>query len=157
MRKLCNIHRISTKHKKGKVQTAAFQYYLQLKEKSKKKLKYVQYSSFSIQPYLTSEQFSYKQTKLLYSLRSKCYAAKMNFKKMHKGDFKCIFLCNEEESQYHIFENCQPIKLKLNISKTIKLDYIYGNLEEQLETIQILEKIDDIRTIMKKDILPGSL
>ena len=53
---------------------------------------------------------------------------------MHQGDLKCIFLCNEEESQNHIFKNCQ---LRLNISKTINLDYVYGNFGGRLETIQI--------------------
>ena len=41
-----------------KIQTSAFRYSSQLKLKSTKKLNYDQYSSFSIQPYLTSEEFS---------------------------------------------------------------------------------------------------
>ena len=76
---------------------------------------------------------------------------------MHKGDLKCIFHCNVEETQYHIFEHCQPIRLKINITSSTKLDDIYGTLSEQLETIQIFEKIDDTRNIMKLNVLPGSL
>ena len=76
---------------------------------------------------------------------------------MHKGDLICIFHCNVEETQYHVFEHCQPIRLKSNIFSSMKLDAIYGTLSEQLEAIQIFEKIDDIRTLMRKDILPGSL
>ena len=76
---------------------------------------------------------------------------------MHKGDLKCIFHCNAEETQYHVFEHCQPIRLKLNITSSTKLDAIYGTLSEQLEAIQIFEKIDDTRNLMKQNILPGSL
>ena len=68
-----------------KVKNAAFISYLASKEKSKKKLKCVEYTSLNIQPYKTSEKLSLKQIKLLYSLRSKCYSAKANFKKMNKG------------------------------------------------------------------------
>ena len=46
----------------------------------------------------------------------------MNFKKMNKGSLKCIFLYNEEDTQYHVFETCQAIRLKLGISSNIKLD-----------------------------------
>ena len=140
-----------------KVKIAAFHAYLALKEKSKKKLKSLEYTSLNIQPYLISEKFSSKQIKLLYSLRSKCYSAKINFKKMHKGDLICIFHCNVEETQYHVFEHCQPIRLKSNIFSSMKLDAIYGTLSEQLEAIIIFEKIDDTRTHMRKDILSGSL
>jgi hypothetical protein len=140
-----------------KVKIAAFHAYLALKEKSKKKLKSLEYTVLKIQPYLISDKISSKQIKLLYSLRSKCYSAKMNFKKMHKGDLKCIFHCNAEETQYHIFEHCQPIRLKLNITSGAKLDAIYGTLSEQLEAIQIFEKIDDTMNIIKLNILPGSL
>ena len=134
MRKLCPFQRDSITvlqyYIKEKVIKSAFQSYLIMKDQSKKKLKSLEYKSFGIQPYLTCERFSLKQIKLLYSLRSKCYSAKMNFKKINRGSLKCIFLCNEDETQYHIFETCQPIKQKINIAPTFKLDNIYGTLEE---------------------------
>ena len=137
----------------GNVLNSAFQSYLTMKEQSKKKLKSLEYKSFGIQPYLTCERFSLKQIKLLYTLRSKCYSAKMNFKKMNRGSLKCIFLCNEDETQYHIFETCQPIRLKLGISSSMKLDSIYGDITQQLEVIQVFEKVNDMRTIMREEIL----
>ena len=82
-------------------------------------------------------------------MRSNCYPAKMNFKKMHRVDLKCIFLCDQEETQIHIFESCQPIKQKLNILTTMKLSYIYGTLSEQLEAISVFEKINDMRKLMQ--------
>ena len=138
-----------------KVKKAAFQSYLALKEKSKKKFEWLEYTSLKIQPYMTDDKFSLKQIQLLHSLRSKCYPAKANFKKFNRGDLKCTFQCNEEETQHHIFEACQPIKQQLNIVTSIKLDSIYGNLSEQLEVMCALEKIDDTRTLMKKDIQLG--
>ena len=40
----------------------------------------------------------------------------------------------------------------MNISTNIILDNIYGTLYEQLEVISTIEKIDVIRTLLKKDI-----
>ena len=138
---------------KEKVMKSAFQSYLVMKEQSKKKLKSLEYKSLGIQQYMISEQFSLKQIKLLYSLRSKCYPAKMNFKKMNKGDLKCTFLCSQEETQDHIFETCPAIRQKLDFNSSMKLDSIYGDVTEQLEAIQVFEKIDDMRTIMRKELL----
>ena len=85
--------------------------------------------------------------------RSKCYPAKMNFKKMNKGDLKCIFLCHQEETQDYIFETCPAIRQKLDFSLSMKLDSIYGDVTEQFKAIQVFEKIDDMRTMMRKELL----
>ena len=71
---------------KEKVRNKAFWCYLNLKEKSKKKMKDLNYTKLEIQPYMTNGQFSLKQIKLLFALRSKCYRAKLNFRKMNKGN-----------------------------------------------------------------------
>ena len=65
---------------KQKVQKAAFEDYLLLKEKSIKKMKALEYKNYGIQPYIISTFFSLKQIKLLFALRSNCYPAKMSFK-----------------------------------------------------------------------------
>ena len=75
---------------------------MQLKEKSKKKLKNLSYKKLSIQPYLTMNKFSLKEKQLLFSLRSHCYKAKINFRKMNRGDLKCSLKCNSDETQLHI-------------------------------------------------------
>ena len=56
--------------------------------------------------------------------------------------------------QVPVFEAFQPIRQNIYISSTIKLDKIYGIVNGQLEVIYNIEKIYDIRTLMKKDILP---
>ena len=64
-----------------KVKKAAFRKYLILKMDSKKKQGHLQYEQLEIQPYPASSKFSLKEKQLLYSLRSKCYPAKINLKK----------------------------------------------------------------------------
>ena len=50
-----------SKYIKEKVQSAAFQSYLQLKGVSKKKMKDLQYNKLIIQNYLVSDQFSLEE------------------------------------------------------------------------------------------------
>merc|ERR1712127_990498 len=67
---------------KALVRKAAFQYFTEQKLKHTKE-RNIEYSSLSIQPYLTSKLFSTSERSLLYNLRSNCHPAKYNFKKMH--------------------------------------------------------------------------
>ena len=136
-----------------KIQKASFKYYLSLKDKSKKKLKELTYNKLQIQGYLTSSKFSPEEINLLFALRSKSYSAKMNFKKMNRGDLKCIFQCNEFETQVHIFEDCQPIKNKLSFHSDKKIEAIYGTMSQQKEAISVFKQIDDVRKQMRKDML----
>ena len=120
-------------------------------------IKSLEYKSFGIQPYLTCERFSLKQIKLFYTLRSKCYSAKINFKKMNKGNLTCRFLCNSEETQSHIFENCEPIKSKISYPMNINLQDIYGSIDDQIGTIKYLVIIDNVRSSIIEDSLPGGV
>ena len=88
----------------AKIKAAAFIYYLKIKEKSKRKMKPLTYTALSIQPYLTMDCFSIQEKKLLFSLRSQCYNAKNNFKKMNRGNLRCSLNCDAEESQTHVFQ-----------------------------------------------------
>ena len=88
---------------KEKIQVSAFKYLLEEKEKSKKKLKHVKYNNYMIQPYLKSKDITMKEKILLFSLRSGCHPAKLNFRKMNKNNLLCSLKCDAEESQSHIF------------------------------------------------------
>ena len=131
-----------------KIEAASFQYYLSLKEKSKKKMHELKYDKLRTQDYLTSSQFSQKEINLLFALRSKSYPAKMNFKKMNRGNPKCGFHCYEDETQLHIFENCEPLKKKINLKINMKLENIYGTIEQQKKAISIFLRIDTARKDM---------
>ena len=146
---------IYIKNIKEKVQRAAFKNYLSLREASKTKMKPLIYEEFQMQKYLTSNQFNREEVKLLYSLRSKCYPSKANFKNMNKGNLKCIFLCDQVETQEHVFQHCEPVLRRLKLTHTEQIKSIYGSPLEQKSAIQIFVKIDQMRKFMIDNLLPG--
>ena len=143
------------KYIKQKVEKEAIESYMKLKEKCKKKMKYLEYDKLAIQSYIINGSFTLKQTKLLFSLRSHCYPAKINFRKMNRGNLGCSLGCNEDESQSHIFEKCKPLRLKLKLEKPTVLANIYGSVHEQRDIVTQFEQIDDQWKIMTSHILPG--
>ena len=129
----------------SKINKVAFRSYLHRKNSELVKLDQISYQKLEIQPYLESRVFGKKETKLMSLLRSKCHQAKSNFRKMNKNNTKCSLGCNKVETQYHIFEECQPIFKRANIFESIQLDQIYGTLEEQSSIIRRLVQLDDAR------------
>ena len=146
-----------SKYIKNKVQSAAFESYLQLKGVSKKKMKDLNYDKLMIQNYLVSDQLCLEEKNLLASLRSMCYPAKMTFRKMHKGNLECSLQCDNDETQVHIFEACTPILSRLNIPHTVKIQDIYGSIDVQRSAVKIFRKIDSIRSNLLSYILPGEV
>ena len=64
---------------------------------------------------------------------------------MNKNNMKCSLGCDTLETQYHTFEQCSPIIDHIKLKESIKLDKIYGTLEEQKSVIKSLIQIDDAR------------
>ena len=122
-----------------------------MKQSCKKKLENVHYSNLSIQPYMISTEFSLAEKKLLYSLRSKCYQAKLNFKKQNKGNLQCSLGCRSVETQSHIFEECTPIFNIIGPGKNENLTKIYGTLDDQISIIKILVQIEETRIQLIKN------
>ena len=145
---------IFLKQVKEKVTKAAFKSYLLLKETNKTKMKQLTYDKFQMQEYLTSSEFNRDEIKLLYSLRSKTYLAKANFKNMNKGNLKCVFQCDQIETQEHIFQNCEPILRRLNLHHIEQIKSVFGSPNEQKMAIQVFIKIDKMRKYMI-DLPPG--
>ena len=71
---------------------------------------------------------------------------------MNRGNLRCSFYCNSEETQNHIFEKCGPIRARIGYPVTVNLSDIYGPIEDQIQAIQVLNKIDIIRKSMKEDL-----
>ena len=140
---------------KKKVKDAAFKEYIKEKETHKKKLEHVKYERLELQPYLTNKQLTRREINLMHKLRSKCYQARLNFRKLNKKNLKCVLNCDQLDTQSHIFEECKPLRDKLKLEKVIKMEQIYGSLEEQTEAIKVYILIDETRTKMVKDFLPG--
>ena len=64
----------------------------------------------------------------------------------------CSFHCNSEETQNHIFLKCGPIQARIGHPVTVNLSDIYGPVEDQIQAIQVLNKIDILRKSMKEDL-----
>ena len=105
-----------------------------------------------IQPYLTNNNFTTEDKKFLFSLRSQCYDAKTNFKKLKKGNMQCRLNCESEEYQDHIFQSCRPIFEKLGITEIPNINSIYGTPMEQQHAIKIFVQLDKLRKQLLKDI-----
>ena len=135
------------------MRNVAFNYFMQLKSKNTK-LDNVNYTELSIQPYLTSNLFNNKEAKLLYALRSRCHAAKVNFKKMHNNEVSCTFGCLKDEDQQHVFTECSPLMLSNNMNETLKYDNIFGDTSQQKEAITKFLRIEVNRKELKNNLSP---
>ena len=76
---------------------------------------------------------------------------------MNKGDLSCRFSCNSEETQSHIFENCEPIKSRISYPLNVNLEDIYGSIDDQIRTMKSLIIIDHVRKSMIDNVLPGGV
>ena len=114
-------------------------------------MKDVHYDKFEMQSYMKSSKLNLDEIRLLFALRSKSYHAKMNYKKMNKGNLKCTFLCDSEETQDHIFESCQPIQSRISYPVNVNLKDIYRNIQDQINIIKILTVIDNERKLIIDD------
>ena len=79
------------------------------------------YHTEKIQEYLTSDEFSTTQKKLLFKMRVKMSQNKTNFKSMYKGDLSCILYKDKStrESEIHLL-NCSFLYKVPELSKQIQ-------------------------------------
>ena len=131
------------------VKKAALKYLLNQKE-GHKKIKDITFNEYKIQPYLNSNMFNNEERKLLYSLRSRCHPAKLNFRKMNKNNLFCSLGCNELEDQIHIFEKCNKLKLD---NKSPPYENIFMGINEQKKVITDMIQIEKKR----KELLGNNL
>ena len=136
-----NIYKVKIK---DLISKAAFKHFLTIKE-THSKLNDLSYSELKVQPYLTSNMITNEQKQLLYKLRSKCHESKMNFRKMHKNNLKCVFGCSQDEDQKHAFLYCWPIVSKIKNHHVTQYNNLFGTLQEQEKTIQIFSQIQKMR------------
>ena len=68
----------------------------------------------------------------------------------NKNQIKCSLGCSADETQNHIFEECQPILDLIGESKKIKLNSVFGTLEDQKSVIPTLMHIEAIRVDLIK-------
>ena len=120
------------------------------------KLDKVTYTQLKLQAYLTSSLITQKQKELLYLMRANCYNVKCNFKKLYRNNLSCVLGCPQSEDQYHAFTQCQPIIDKIKNVDSLQYSNIFGPIHDQLEVVNTLYQIDQLRKhIIKKHIPPG--
>ena len=140
---------------KIKVQEAAFKYYKTLQKKHKK-TKLIIYEKHIIQPYLTNNMFNKEEIKMLILTRSRCHPAKMNFEKLNKFNLSCSFKCKTNETQEHIFKNCDQINMNMKTSSNLKIENIFFALKNQREVAVKLVEKENIRKMLLNELEPSA-
>ena len=64
---------------------------------------------------------------------------------MYKNTIQCSLGCLAEENQKHIFEDCIPVREKLNLKERFKIDLIYGDLSNQKAAVDNFIQIEENR------------
>ena len=138
------------------IRKSAFTFFMNLKE-THTKLDSVNYDKLETQKYLGSKLLTNKEKQLLYLLRSRCYDAKSNFKKIFKNNIKCRFGCLVPEDQAHIFKNCPKLNSihKRNNNTNIEYNDIFCDVTIQIRTIKLFSGIEKIKLHLKDHLLPG--
>ena len=88
-------------------------------------------------------------------MRSRCFDAKSNFRKLFKNNPFCRFGCLVQEDQNHIFKNCQKIYSIHKNNSDIEYDGIFCDATIQIRTIKFFSGIEKTRLHLKEHLLPG--
>ena len=127
----------------SKIKIIASEYLTKL-QMSHSKSRYL-YQEPEIKDYLTTDQLSTKEKKLLFKLRSRTTPNKTNYKMKYINDLSCS-LCEDkatEESEIHFLE-CQFLVNVPQLGQelhTIKYEDIFGNLSYQIKAMKVWTKI----------------
>ena len=105
-----------------------FKAYSELKKSKKSKVQQILNTirldknyNLEMQPYLKSNVLTTQLKQLLYSLRTRNFDVKTNYRTMHEADMRCR-LCleeNSEEDEVHVFEKCSVLHQSFSFSKNI--------------------------------------
>ena len=126
-----------------KIKEKSSQYLMEMQVKHKKSK--LLHQSSDMKEYLTCENLSIREKQLLFKLRTMTTPNKTNFKGKYLNDISCS-LCkdaNSEENLQHLL-NCSYLLRDADLrkeSKTIKLEHIFGNLDQQVKAVKIWSKI----------------
>lgn len=131
--------RIIKKH----IQSAAFQQYIEV-QKSKSKIKNIEYTNLKTQEYLLSNKFTNSECFLLFKLRSRMIDIKENFKSSHLSDMKCRKGCVEIEEVSHLLK-CPVLVNELTEeekyqSTQISIKFIHETVLKQLKITRYIKR-----------------
>ena len=128
---------------KQKIRNLSKQYLISLRSKHSKSEKLLHENV--IKEYLTCQEISTEEKKLLFALKTKTVNVKTNYSSGYKDNMQCR-LCGkpgEDESEIHIL-TCQHIVnengLRGQLDNLVYSD-IFGSLKKQIEAVKIWKKV----------------
>ena len=128
---------------KEKIKTAAKKYLEKLKE-SHNKVKFIKYKKIQRADYITHDNLTHAETKLLFSLRSRMFPVLNNFRNSSSSENIDCRLCKSAlEDQQHLLK-CEVLRNaipELQSNKTIKYEHIFGNVTQKVNAAKLLYKI----------------
>ena len=119
------------------------------------KLENLHCSELMPQTYFTDSRLTSNEVKLLFKLRTRMFECKNNFKNQYRENLFCNLCKVSVDSQRHLLEcfvlrNCVP-ELRKN---KIKYEFIFEDIEHQVEAIRLLYKIVNIREVLLDKLVP---
>ena len=136
---------------KEKLFEKANEYLSKLKEKHSKTENLI---TFKFQEYLYCQNLSISEKKLLFSLRTRMFNVKTNYRKKYEYNMHCS-LCQDktdEESEKHLLKCIKILENASNpseIKRAIYEDIFSNDLEKQVTITKIFAKIVKIRTLVQ--------
>ena len=110
-------------------------------------------SSYKLQAYLESENLTYKQKQLLFSLRTRSINVKTNYKNKYRHSNLLCTLCDDKlvESESHLLE-CKSTRTQLgNIGDARYEDIFSPEISRQEKITKIFEKVVKLRQMLSCD------
>ena len=128
--------------KKSKEQT--IEYLEKLNAKNSKSENLI-VDDLSISPYLKDQRISKEERELLFKLRSRTVAVKVNFKNAYFNNVMLCQLCKIFRCTQAHPNQCPKLKTKLIVDKSITLSegHVYGSTDKQLIYVQIYKRFLD--------------
>jgi hypothetical protein len=121
------------------------------KEKFKKMVDENLSNEFSMKQYLTTDRLTLVEKQLLFSLRTRMFQVKCNFRNGNLNNLMCSYChTNSEETQEHQLVCSGILEPELRNEK-VKYSDIFGSIDEQVEAAKHWMKIKQIRTIKEKE------
>ena len=104
-------------------------------------------SSYKLQEYLESENLTYKQKQLLFSLRTRSINVKTNYKSKYKHSNLFCTLCDDKlvESESHLLECKSTLEQLGNIGDARYEDIFSPEISRQEKITKIYEKVLKLR------------
>ena len=109
--------------------------------------------SYKLQAYLESENLTYKQKQLLFSLRTRSINVKTNYKNKYRHSNLLCTLCDDKlvESESHLLE-CKSTRTQLgNIGDARYEDIFSPEISRQEKITKIFEKVVKLRQMLSCD------